>query len=73
MSLYATYIFLAFFKSITSQAATMMTASNAFLHAFLVAGLIAVAAAVAVCCCALAGVVGHGDDDGNNDAMIKNK
>ncbi len=49
----------------------MMTASNAFVHAFLVAGLIAVALAVAACHCALAGVVGHGDDDGNNDAMMK--
>ncbi len=49
----------------------MMTASNAFLRALLVAGLIAVAVTVAAHCCALAGVVGHGDDDGNDDAMMK--
>ncbi len=48
-----------------------MTASNTFLHAVLVAGLIAVAVAVAACCCALVGVVGHGDDNGNDDAMMK--
>jgi hypothetical protein len=42
-----------------------------FLHAFLVAGLIAVAVVVAARHCALAGVVEHGDDDGNDDAMMK--
>jgi hypothetical protein len=42
-----------------------------FLRAFLVAGLIIVAVAVAACRCALAGVVGHGDDNGNDDAMMK--
>jgi hypothetical protein len=49
----------------------MMTASNTFVRAFLVAGLIAVAVAVAARHCALSGVVGHGDDDGNDDAMMK--
>jgi hypothetical protein len=71
MSLYPPYLFLAFFNLITSQAATMMTTSNAFLRAFLVAGLIAVAVVVAACHCALVGVVGHGDDNGNDDAMMK--
>jgi hypothetical protein len=49
----------------------MMTVSNAFLHAFLVAGRIVVVVAVSACPCALAGVVGHGDDDGNDDAIMK--
>jgi hypothetical protein len=49
----------------------MMTASNAFLRAFLVAGLIAVAVVAAACHCALAGVVGHGDDNSNDDSMMK--
>ncbi len=48
-----------------------MTASNTFVRAFLVAGLIAVAVAVAAHCCSLAGVVGHGDDNSNDDAIMK--
>jgi hypothetical protein len=61
VSFNARYVFLAFFNSMTSQAAVMMTASNAFLHAFLVAGLIIVAIA-AVCCLV---------QQGNDDAMIR--